>query len=238
MHHHFDFNTQRWWAEPHAGGPSWDERADDLADDLSAAGRELTRHLQNISEAMDDYDSDLTLKWAALLREQGWTLANEIAAAYLSLAIVHRWQPGLEVFDQRFPAADPPPAPLDAKRWPVVPRKGVRKGIRAINARTQSCLDEVDELQYWLDEYLELVLGWCGHSDPVQTANAVVENIGGVIARTEDIVELWQEYVVVPHRKLAATQRGRRPPRFLEVEKMIDAMIAKFRTDSPGSSAA
>lgn len=238
MHHHFDFTTTHLRAKSFTNGQSWDQRADDLAYDLSAAGFELTRHLQNISEAMDDYDSDLASKWVALLREHGWQLANEIAAAYLSLTIVHSRRPDLEVFDQCFPAADPPPAPLDAKRWPLVPRKGVRKGIRAINARTQSCLDEIDELQYWLDEYLELVLGWCGHSDPMQTASAVVENISGVIARTEDIVELWQEYVIIPHRKLAATQMGRRPPRFLEAEKTIDAMIAKVRTPSPGSSAA
>ncbi|WP_148302236.1 hypothetical protein [Tomitella biformata] len=228
---YFDFKTGHSTADPFANGPSWNTEAHRMADKISGAGSELTRHLQNISEAMDNYDADLTATWVALLRAHAWDLATDAAFAYLSLAVAHSWQPDLDVLDEFFPCVSDPPAPLDAARWPVVPRNGVRKGIRAINVRTQSCLDEIDELEQWLTDYLEAAIGWCDDPDPVQVTGALIADIGAVVARVEDIVELWREYVISTHRKLAATQKGRRPPRFLVFEKQLEEIMAKFRAD-------
>lgn len=215
-----------------------EDYARELADQMGAAGHDLARHLQNISEAMADFDLGLAEKWAALLREHAWGLAVEVLSAYVPLAVIHSWHPALDLLDDPAPQVGEPPAPLDAARWPAVPRKGVRKGVRALLARTRACTGEIDELQFWLLDYLEAAVEWRDDPDPGQVADDVARTIGAVVARVEDIVELWRDFVVLPHRKLAASQKGRRPPRFVEFERYLDELIAKLRADRPRAPAA
>lgn len=225
----FDFISADFMNNPYPEEDPLYAEAADLAESLRDIGELLSERIRRVSEAMFDFDPDLVDRCVRELRRDSWPIAREAVEAYLALTELYALDRSLLPQGSRH-TEHHLPRQLDASIWPAVPRKGVRKRIRVLVARTASCLAELESLEVFASDSIAECAHWLDVHDPVPTAATIIACVGAVIDRVEMNVELWQEFVIHPYRKLAATQRGLHPPRFVAFEAELDAIMAKFRS--------
>lgn len=206
----------------------YDEDARDLAATIEQCGRELSTHIDRISQSMTDFDPELTATCLRDFDEALRGVTSRAIAAYLELTDLYALDGDLFVDSDYQDWVDDPPGELDTSRWPTVPREGVRKGILAIVAQTSACTDRLEDWSLWIDEYLGAVGHWYDDEHPLVIAYRATANVLGVGGSVGEVVALWQDSVVRPHRKLAASQNGLHPPRFLAQEARMQAVRAEI----------
>lgn len=210
-------------------------RLRELTQSVYDIGDEVAEYIDNLTEAMADWDSELVDDCLLELSESVATGRSEVRVALaevnglrqafvsgirsgsLSASAVMDDHPGRTLsFLRSKPVVPVEPEPAPA---PMVSTATLRVNLRS---RNNELIDGLSELAEWVVE---------------QTRCAVEEQsvlLPQSLARAEkhalDVVEKWRETVIADHPALVAELRGEAPPRFLAERARVERILTKVRS--------
>lgn len=206
----------------------YDERAEQYAELIADAGYLIATRIHRIAAAMVDFDDELALQCVDQLRTTADRESRDMTVAYLELAWMHQCGEDLYWLPYVSGELEDPPPDLDIAVWPEVPRIGVRKGARALVARTRRCTEQLHRWAHWTEEFCTRIPRRYSDKDTETTARSIAAGMSDVHVQVASIVGLWRDNVITPHRKLARTQRGLHPPKRTDREVALAATLAQI----------
>lgn len=210
-------------------------RLRELTQAIYDIGDEIAAHLDNVAEAMTDWDPELVddclVELAEVVAEgrrevrPGLAELNGLRQAFVSGvrsgSLSNDWSapvPGRHpgrTLSFRHPGAPAPAADRDDV-GPVATTAAVRLRLRELNTGLTA---RVTGLSGW-------VVGRTG--DAMDTQSVLLPQVySRAEAECRSIVDTWRRTVIAPHPALVREMRGEAPPRFLAERARVDAVVAR-----------
>ncbi|MCZ4552330.1 hypothetical protein [Gordonia rubripertincta] len=205
----------------------WEE-ADHAARQMTHAGELLGCAISNIGEAMWDFDPHLVDRTLEDLRVALGENMCEVLSDYRRLVEIHREHGDLDVGGHGW--AGDAPERLTPRSWPAMPSPTARKASRiaALRRRSDLCMEHLEQLSSWIMKYLDEASGWYDDRNPDQIAVWILGNMCEIVGMVSDTCSLWRTHVYDHNIRLAKTQTGLHPPRFLEVEARMKETLEEI----------
>lgn len=218
--------TEQLWPED-PDFERWEE-ADYAARQMANAGELLGCAISNISEAMWDFDPHLVDRTLMDLRLALVENMGEVLSDYRSLVEMYREHGDLDVGGHGW--AGDVPVELTPRSWPAMPSPTARKASRiaALRRRSDLCMEHLEELSSWIIEYLDEASGWYDDRNPDEIGIRILRNMCGIVGMVADTCSLWRTHVYDHNSRLAKTQTGLHPPRFLEAEARMKETLEEI----------
>lgn len=201
----------------------------ELTQELYDIGDEVSSYLENLAEAIADYDADLVADCLAefdIIAGEGRADSREVLGELIGLrqALTSGVRSGtISALTPPFNPHEPTPVTAESLAADyALPDQpvSVRELTRVLDARTQAVTGYLTALV----EYT-LASTDCAAKSPAGVRYP--HTLARLVDRVHDVTQAWISQVERAHPAYARAQRGQRPPAFLAERARIDAVVAK-----------